>query len=82
MYCDTNQFPPLPFCYPHPKTYVTRGFIKHYNLRFDPKLGNGICAILRVPFSCISCTSMLDQPCIYGLPSKKQARYQPVIYCT
>ena len=25
---------------------------------------------------------MLDKPCISVTPSKKQARYQPVIYCT
>ena len=25
---------------------------------------------------------MLDQPWIYGIPSKKQARYQPVTNCT
>ena len=54
---------------------------KHYNLRFDPKLDHGICAIRRIPCACIGCTSILDKPWIYGIPSKKQARYQPVTNC-
>ena len=49
MYCDTNQFPALPFCGPHPKPHGARGLSKHYNLRFDPKLGHGICGICCIP---------------------------------
>ena len=45
IYCDINQFPTLPFCGPHPKPHGARGSIKHYHLRFDPKLGHGICEI-------------------------------------
>ena len=82
IYFNTNQFPELPFCGPHPKHHGARGLIKHYCLRFCPKLGHGICAIRRIPCACVSCTSMLDQPWIYGIFSKKQARCQPVKYCT
>ena len=53
----------------------------HYHLRFDPKLGHGICAILRIPCAFVSCTSMLDKPWISGMQSTKQARYQPVTNC-
>ena len=42
IYCDTNQFPALPLCGPHPKPRGARGLSKHYHLRFDPKLGHGI----------------------------------------
>ena len=28
MYCDTNQFPALPFCVPHQNTHGARGLIK------------------------------------------------------
>ena len=55
---------------------------KHYQLRFDPKLGQGICAICRIPCACVVCTSMPDKPWISGIQSTKQARYQPVINCT
>ena len=41
-----------------------------------------MCAIRRIQCACVACKSMLDKPCIYGIPSKKQARYQPVINCT
>ena len=73
MYCDTNQFPALPFYGPHPKPCGETGLSKQYNLRFDPKLGHGICATLRIPCSCIVCTSMIDQPFMYGTPLKKHA---------
>ena len=82
MYCDTNQLPALPFCGPHQKLRVARGLSKHYHLRFDPKLGHGICEIRCIPGACVACTSMLENPWIYGIPSKKQARYQPVTSCT
>ena len=59
MYCDTNQFPALPFCGPHSKPRGARGLSKHYHLRFDPKLGHGICAIFRITCSSVGCTSML-----------------------
>ena len=55
---------------------------KHYHLRFDPKLGHGICEIIRITCDCVACTSMLDKPWIYGIPSTKQARYQPVTNCS
>ena len=45
IYCDTNQLPELPFCGPHPKPHGARGLGKHYHLRFDTKLGCGVCAI-------------------------------------
>ena len=82
MYCDTNQFPALPFCVPHPKTHQARGLIKNYHLCFYPKLGNGICEILCIPCACVSSISMLEQPWISGLQSTKHARYQPVINFT
>ena len=40
--CDTNQFPALPLCGPHPKPRGARGVSKYYHLRFDPNLGHGI----------------------------------------
>ena len=41
MYCNTNQFPKLPFCGPYSKLHGARGIVKHYHLRFYPKLGMG-----------------------------------------
>ena len=81
IYYDNNQFPALPFCGPHPKPHVARIFSKRYHLRFYPKLGHSICAIHRIPCACVGCTSMLEKPWIYGIPSKKQACYQPVTNC-
>ena len=59
IYCNKNQFPELPFCGSHSKPHGARGLSKHYYLRFDPKLGMGVCAIRRIPCACVACTSML-----------------------
>ena len=82
MYCDKNQFPALSFIGPHPNPHGERGLIKHYHVRFDPKLGHGICAIFHIPCACVACTSMIDQPWTSGIRLKKQAHYQPVTDCT
>ena len=67
IYCDTNQFPALPFCGSHPKPHGARGLGNHYHFSFDTNLGHGICTIRQIPCACVACTSMLDQPCIYGV---------------
>ena len=72
MYCNTNQFHALPFCGPHSKPHGARGVSNHYHLRFDQKLCNGVCAILRIPCTCAACTSMIYKPWISGIPSDKQ----------
>ena len=48
MYCNTNQFTSLPFSGPHSKLHSAIRLSKHYHLRFDPKLGMGVCAILQI----------------------------------
>ena len=82
MYCNTNQFPALPFCGPHSKPHGARGLSKHYHLRFYPKLSMGECAIRSIPCVCVACTSMLDKPWISGIPSYEQERYKHVTKCT
>ena len=72
MYCNTNQFPTLPFCGTHSKPHGARGISKHYHLLFDPKLGMGKCAICRIPRACVACKSMLDKAWISGILSEKQ----------
>ena len=62
MYFDTNQFPTLLFFGSHPNPHGARGLVKHYNLRFDPNLGHGICEVCRLQCAYVACTSMLDQP--------------------
>ena len=49
MYCNSNQFPALPFFGPYSKPHGARGLSKHYYLRFDPKLGMKVCAIRHIP---------------------------------
>ena len=66
-YYDTSQFPALPFCGPHTKPHRARMLINDYHLRFDPKLGHGICANCRILCACVACTSILDQPWIFCL---------------
>ena len=68
IYCDTNPFPALLFLGSHPKHHGAKGLSNHYYLRFDPKLGHGICAIFRIPCAYVACTSILDKPWISGIP--------------
>ena len=82
IYCNTNQFPALSFCGTHTKPHGARGLIKHYHLRFDPKLGNGVYKIFHIPCGCFACTSMIYKPWISGIPSDKQEGYKPVTNCT
>ena len=82
IYCNTNTFPASLFCISHSKPHGARGLSKNYHLRFDPKLGMGVWAILRVPGVCVSCTSMIDKTWISGISSEKQERYKPVTKCT
>ena len=71
IYCNKNQLPTLPFCGPHSKPHGARGLGKHYHLRFDPKLGMGVCEICRIPCAFVDCKSMLDKAWISGIPSDK-----------
>ena len=82
IYCNTNQFAELSFSGPHSKPHGARGLSKHYHLRFDPKLGVGVCAINLIPCNCVDCTSMLDKHWISVIPSDKQERYKYVTKCT
>ena len=82
IYCNTNKFLALPFCGQNSKPHGARGLSKHYHLRFDPKLGNDVCAILRIPCDCVACKSMLDKPWISGIPPDEQDSYKTVTKCT
>ena len=82
MYCNKDKFPELPFCGPHSKPHGANELSKNYHLCFDPKIGNGICAIRRIPLACVACTSMIDKPWISGLPSYEQECYKTVTKCT
>ena len=42
------------------------------------KIGNSICAIIRIPCACIVCTSILDKPRISGIPPNEQEIYKTV----
>ena len=82
MYCNTNRFTVFTFCGPNSKHHGARGMSKHYHLRFDPKIGNNVYTIRRIPCACVTCTSILDKIWISGIQSNKQERYKPVTKCT
>ena len=79
--CAKTQFIALSFCGPQAKPHGVRGLSKNYHLRLDPKLGHGKCAIQRIPWACISLTTMLDKPWAYDVDTTKNPRYQPVFGC-
>ena len=81
IYCNTNIFPALPFLGPHSKPRGARGLSKHYYLLFDPKIGNGVYVIRRIPCVCVACTLIIGKPWISGIPSDEQELYKPVTKC-
>ena len=48
MCCNKNKSPALPFCGPYSKPYGEKGLSKHYQFRFDPKLGHGVYVTFRI----------------------------------
>ena len=56
---DSTQFPALRFFGPRENPHGILGLSKHYHLRLEPKLGNGKCAIIRIPCACNARTKML-----------------------
>ena len=78
IYCNTNQLPSLPFYGTHSTPHGARGLSKNNHLRFDPKIGNGVCAIICITCACVACASMIDKPWISGITSDEQERYKPV----
>ena len=82
MYCNTDQFLELSFCGPYSRPHGARGLSKYYHLRFDPKVGMGICEISRITCACVACKSMLYKPWVSDIPSYEQERYKPVTECT
>ena len=72
MNCNRKQLPALPFCGPYYKPHGSRGLSRNYHLFFDPKIGNGVCAIRCIPCDRAACTSMLYKPWISGITSGKQ----------
>ena len=65
MYWNKNQLIALPFCGRYFKPCGARGMSNNYHLRFDSKLGNGVCTILRIPCDCDTFTSMIYKPWIF-----------------
>ena len=60
MYGNTNQFPELTLFGPHSKPHGARGLSKHYHLRFDQEIGNGVSAVRCIPCACVTSTTMQD----------------------
>ena len=82
MCLNKNNSPEFSFCGPYSKPHGTRGSSKHYNLRFDSKIGMGICEISHIPCACVTCASTMDKPWISGISSYEYKRYKPVNKCT
>ena len=81
MGCSSEMFPELPFADLTKKHHGARGLGKHYHFRLDPKLGQGKCAIRRIPCACDACMEQLDKKWISGKNDKEQPRYADVPNC-
>ena len=55
--------------------------LSHYHYRADPLLGEGKCAMRRIPCACLECTNQLSKPWIHGVSPSEQPRYSNVVGC-
>ena len=46
-----------------------------YHIRCDPDLGEGLCAMRRIPCDCSGCVEQLSKPWLPNLVKTKQPRY-------
>ena len=58
-FCNTNQFPSLPFGGPHTKPHGVKGFINHHHMKFYPEMVHDIIVIRRIPWTYYEYTYML-----------------------
>ena len=50
--------------------------MKHfYHVRWDPELGEGFCAMQRIPCACSRCLGKLSKPWLPNLKKTQQPRY-------
>ena len=50
--------------------------MKHfYHIRCDPDLGEGFCAMRRIPCGFTRCVEQLSKPCLPNLEKNQQPRY-------
>ena len=82
LYFATNQFPELQFLGPHHKPNGVRGLDKNYHMHFGIKIGHDTCEISHIHCAWTSCTYILYQLWVTGIPEHHQTCYQPVKYCT
>ena len=83
MSWKNTLFPKLPAPESQPNVHGKHGVMTHYHFRVDPKLGEGKCAIRRIPCACAACIEQMQKhwdPKIKD-PSE-QPRYSPVQQCT
>ena len=59
MQWNNKMFPSLNDINGKPPPYGSKGILRHYHYRSDPKLGPGIFSIIRIPCNCHTCTTIL-----------------------
>ena len=72
MFCDTNQFPSLPFCASYTKPHGVRRLSKYYHMLFDTQIGHGTCEIRQIPCYFVYWTYLLDKPWVPSLLPQQQ----------
>ena len=60
MQWNNKMFPSLNDINGKPPPYGSKGILRHYHYRSDPKLGLGIVAVIIIPCSCHAFTTILS----------------------
>ena len=81
MTWNDTLFPTLPIPVRKSAIRGSTGVMTHYNYRFDPKLGEGKCAIQRITCACTFCIGQLNKAWIPKIDDKDQPWYAHVPNC-
>ena len=82
MICNNKLFPSLNVINGKIFPYASKGILRHYHYRYDPKLSPGIVAIIIITCSCHAFTYILS--IFWGYKTKEevnQPRYGKVYNC-
>ena len=82
MIWNKKPFPSLYVINGKTSPYASKGILRHYHHRSDPKLGTGIVDIIIIPSSCHACAAILYLSWDYNIKeSVNQPKYRRVYNC-
>ena len=78
IFCGTEQIPLLHFTGTHKNPHGVWILIKHEHLQLYTKIGHEKCDIRKIPYTCVKCTTTLENTWTHGVLHILQPFYYSV----